>query len=55
MSLDGVESTQLDFNAGRLTVDYDAADTGPPSMIGALVEAGYGAELADAAKPPSID
>ena len=46
MAVDGVESTELQFAAGELTVSYDAADTGPASLIGALETAGYGAYLA---------
>ena len=44
MDLDGVESTHLQFEKGLLTVEYDAADTDPQSMIAALETAGYGAE-----------
>ena len=46
MDIDGVESTQLQFDEGLLTVDYDAADTAPENMIRALKEAGYGAGIA---------
>lgn len=41
----GVEASELDFNSGRLSVEYDAADTSPDAMIAALLEAGYGASL----------
>ncbi len=51
MALDGVESTQLQFATGLLTVDYDGADTDTASLIGALEAAGYGAELAGSARP----
>ena len=47
MDIDGVESTQLAFEAGLLTVNFDAADTAPVEMILALEAAGYGAALTD--------
>ena len=53
MAVDGVESTQLQFAAGRLTVNYDAADTEPGSLIRALEAAGYGAEREGTALPSS--
>ncbi len=45
MDVNGVESTRLEFDAGLLTVQYDAADVAPRDMILALEAAGYGATL----------
>lgn len=44
--LDGVTAVSSDHRTGITEVTYDDAVTGPEQIVGAVVKAGYGAELA---------
>lgn len=44
--LAGVQSVSVDHRTALAAVTYDDAIVGPDEIIGAIVSAGYGAELA---------
>lgn len=43
-SVDGVRAARVDLHAGRATVEYDEARTGPKALVGAVMDEGYTAE-----------
>ena len=46
VELDGVTSAESDHRTGMTEVVYDDAILGPADIVGAIVRAGYGAEVA---------
>lgn len=44
--IEGVQDVRVDLEQGRAWVDYDDGRAGLPSMITAVEEEGYGAEVA---------
>ncbi|MEW5931671.1 MAG: heavy-metal-associated domain-containing protein [Gemmatimonadota bacterium] len=45
LGVPGVRAAQVDVGAGRAEVAYDPGSAAPEQLVGAVREAGYGAEI----------